>query len=315
MAEITNPTVSPTTVLLDKAKTVTANYAIQYFVTCGQSGVGSDFSGIVVTVDGVDYTRSGLPVSFWWDQGSTHTFSYQSPLVVTPDAKQYAWSSTSGLSSQQSESITLANYGSITGNYKAQYKLSVTSPFGSPNPITGWFDSGASITASVTSPASGPTGTQYVCAGWTGSGSVPASGTGSSVTFAITSPSSITWAWKTQYYLAVRTLPSGVATIPGQGWYYASTSVPLSAPSVTGYNFQYWDVDGTAQGANVTSITVTMNAPHTATAHYSRPASAPVGGRTISFFKSPSTSLVSMYVVLIALFSAVLILTRRKRKW
>ena len=314
MAEITDPMASPTTVFMDKAKTVTANYVIQYFVTFNQSGVGSDFLGTVVTVDGVDYTRSGLPVSFWWDQGSTHTFSYQSPLVVTPDAKQYAWFSTSGLSSQQSESITLTTYGSITGNYKAQYKLSVTSPFGSPNPVSGWFDSGASITASVTSPVPGPTGTQYVCIGWTGSGSVPASGTGSSVTFTITSPSSITWAWKTQYYLAVRTIPSGVVTIPGEGWYDASTSVPLSAPSVTGYNFQYWDVDGTAQGANITSITVTMNAPHAATAHYSRPATAPVGGRSISFLRSTPTSLISIYVLLIALFSAVLILTRRKRK-
>jgi hypothetical protein len=314
MVEITNPNVSPTTVLMDKAKTVTANYTIQYFVTFGQSGVGSDFTGTVVTVDGVNYIRSGLPVSFWWDQDSTHIFAFQSPLVVTPDAKQYLWSSTSGLSSQQSESITLTTYGSITGNYMTQYKFSVTSPFGSPNPASGWFDSGTSVTASVTSPASGPTGTQYVCTGWTGSGSVPASGTGSSVTFTITSPSSITWAWKTQYYLTVRTVPSGVATIPGEGWYDTSTSVPLSAPSVSGYNFQYWDVDGNAQGANVTSITITMNAPHSATAHYLRLATAPVGGHSISFLKPASTSMMSIYVVLVALFSAVTILTRRKRK-
>jgi hypothetical protein len=131
----------------------------------------------------------------------------------------------------------------------------------------------------------------------------------------MTSPSTITWTWKTQYYLTVRTLPSGVAAIPGEGWYDVSASVLLSAPSATGYNFQYWDVDGTIQGANVTSITVTLNAAHMATAHYSRSASAPVGGRTVSFFRPTPTSLISIYVALVAMFGAVMILTRRKRKW
>jgi len=294
-------------------KTVTVNYTIQYFVTFNQSGVDSDFTGTTITVDGVNYPRFGLPVSFWWDRGSTHIFSYGSPLVVTSDAKMYVWFNTSGLSSQRSESITLTTYGSVTGNYETQYYLTVVSAFDSPNPLSGWFDSGASITAYVMSPASGPTGTQYVCTGWTGSGSVPASGTVSSVTFTIMSPSSITWAWKTQYYLTVRTLPPGIASIPGEGWYDTSMSAPLSAPSVSGYNFQYWDVDGNALGGNVTSMTVTMNAPHTATAHYSKPA-APVGGRTISFFKATPTSLISVYVLLIALFSAILILTGRKKK-
>ncbi len=313
MAEITDPTISPTSVLMDKAKTVSACYAVQDFVTFAQSGVGSDFSGTVVTVDGVIYARSGLPVSFWWDQGSAHVFSYVSPLVVTPDAKQYAWSNTAGLSSQQSESLTLTTYGSITGNYKTQYRLSVTSPFGSPSPISGWFDSGTSITTHVTSPESGPAGTQYVCTGWTGSGSAPASGTGSSMAFTITSPSSITWTWKTQYYLVVRTSPTGVATILGEGWYDTLSNVPLSAPSALGYDFQYWNVDGSPQGTGVTSITVTMNAPRTAIVLYSSASIAPVGGRSMAFSES-SPFLASIYVSLIAFFSAALILTRRKRR-
>jgi hypothetical protein len=66
----------------------------------------------------------------------------------------------------------------------------------------------------------------------------------------------------------VRTDPSGIATIPGEGWYNASKSVSLTAPSVSGYTFLNWDVDGASQGSGVSSITVNMNAPHTATAHY-----------------------------------------------
>lgn len=42
----------------------------------------------------------------------------------------------------------------------------------------------------------------------------------------------------------------------------------LTAQTVTGYTFNYWDVDGTSQGNGVNPVTVNMNAPHTATAHY-----------------------------------------------
>jgi hypothetical protein len=46
--------------------------------------------------------------------------------------------------------------------------------------------------------------------------------------------------------------------------------VSLTAPQVSGYSFAYWDVDGAQQTAGASSITVTMNAPHTATAHYTK---------------------------------------------
>jgi hypothetical protein len=95
-----------------------------------------------------------------------------------------------------------------------QYYLTVTSPYGSPAPQSGWFDPETSITESVSSPVSGGLGIQYVCTGWTGTGSVPASGVSVSVTFAITANSTITWNWKTQYQ--VKFDQSGVASgFPG----------------------------------------------------------------------------------------------------
>jgi hypothetical protein len=270
MPEISNPLATPTTVLVDKAKTVTATYAWQYYVTFSQTGVGSDFTGTVVIIDGWNYTVASLPTSldFWWDNSTVHTFAFQSPLVAVANTKGYRWISTTGLSTSQVATLTILTSGSVTGNYKTQYYLTVTSLYGSPTPASGWFDDGASVTASVTSPASGPTGTQFVCTGWSGTGSVPSSGSGTTITFAITQASAITWNWKTQYYLTVKTDPLGLATIPGQGWYdAASTSASLNAPSVTGWNFSNWDVDGTPQGT-ANPITVNMNAAHTATAHY-----------------------------------------------
>jgi hypothetical protein len=71
-----------------------------------------------------------------------------------------------------------------------------------------------------------------------------------------------------QYYLVIRVVPSGVAVIPGEGWYNVSTIVLLTAPDVNGYEFLHWNVDGILQGDNLDSISVKMDKPHTATATY-----------------------------------------------
>ena len=268
MPEIADPTRSPTEVLMDKAKTVTANYVIQYVVSFDKTGVGPEFTGNIVAVDGLEHNVSSLPVSLWWDKDSNHDFAYHSPLAAIPNIKQYAWASTSGPWPIQGGTITVTTNGNVVGNYKTQYFLTVSSPYGSPTPTSGWFDNGANIVASVTTPWTGPTDTRYACIGWTGTGSVPPSGGGPPATFTITQASSITWNWKTQYYLAVKTNPPGIATIPGEDWYDASATATLTAPPVTNYQFSYWDVDGTSRGNGVNPITVTMNAPHTATAHY-----------------------------------------------
>ncbi len=76
------------------------------------------------------------------------------------------------------------------------------------------------------------------------------------------------------YYLNVETDPIGVATIQGTGCYNESDTVQLTSQDyaniTTGsrYRFEYWDVDGISQGAGVNPITVSMNANHATTAHY-----------------------------------------------
>ncbi|MEM2971066.1 MAG: PKD domain-containing protein [Candidatus Bathyarchaeia archaeon] len=273
---------------------VIGNYKTQFEITFDQSGVNSDFAGTVLIVDGIEYSVGTLPVSFWWDSESVHDFAFQSPLVVAVNSKQYVWTSTTGSSTLQSGSITVSASGSVVGNYKTQYYLTVSSPYGSPTPTSGWFDDGTPITASVTSPVSGPTGTRYVCTGWTGTGSVPASGTGTTVNFIITQPSSITWNWKTQYLLTVVTDPSGLSPQPTRNplgeagpvnswWYDSGTSVTLTAQTVSEYTFNHWDVDGVSKGSGVNPTMVVMDAPHTATAHYTQ-----IQPLTVSI--SPSTA-------------------------
>ncbi len=104
-------------------------------------------------MDLVNYNGSQLPVTFWLDNGTSHSFAFQSPLVVTANDKQYVWTSTTGMVTSQSGTLLVSSFGSIVGNYKTQYYFASSSPYGSPTPANGWFDSGASITTSVGSPA------------------------------------------------------------------------------------------------------------------------------------------------------------------
>jgi len=77
-----------------------------------------------------------------------------------------------------------------------------------------------------------------------------------------------------EYFLMVKTEPTLIITIQGEGWYEENTTVSLTAPLVivvsngVRYSFSYWDVDGfsTSKGANL--VNVFMDANHIATAHY-----------------------------------------------
>lgn len=89
----------------------------QYQITFDQTSVGSDFTGTVVSIDGINYAVSDLPKVFQWDNGTSHNFIFQSPLVVGSAAKEYDWTSTNGLSVLQSDSITVTSTGNVTGNY------------------------------------------------------------------------------------------------------------------------------------------------------------------------------------------------------
>jgi hypothetical protein len=141
-------------IIVSGPTTITGNYVTDYAIedkyqiTFDQLGIGGDYAGTVVIIDGENYGISQLPVSFWWDANSTHNFAYQSPLIVSSNVKQYVWVSTTGLSSSQGGSLTITTPGNVIGNYKTQCYLNletnppaITIPSGS-----GWYDSGTNAT-------------------------------------------------------------------------------------------------------------------------------------------------------------------------
>jgi hypothetical protein len=85
----------------------------------------------------------------------------------------------------------------------------------------------------------------------------------------VSSSTTYTVSWQYKYQLTIAVNPPGAGTTnpTGSPWYNSGTAVQVSQSSLTGYVFDYWNLDGTNVGTNQ-PYTVTMNAPHALTAYY-----------------------------------------------
>jgi hypothetical protein len=282
ITEITDPSATSTTVLMDKAKTVTANYVVQYKVTFDQTGVGSDFAETVVTIDGTNYVLSNtntLPASFWWDDQSYHSFDFKSPLVVSANVKRYVWDTTSGLSSLQSDnSFQVSGSGTITGIYKTQWYVTfdqsgVGSDFsGTVVTVDGtdydksgqsfWWYAQSTHSFAFQSSLLVNGGKRYVWDATSGLSSAQ-----SDSAFKVTESGSIIGNYKTQYLLTVSTNPADLSPQPtvtlvsgyyaGGGWYEAGSVVSIDPDSPAGYTFDHWVINGVSSGSGK-PLSVTM---------------------------------------------------------
>jgi hypothetical protein len=118
-------------------------------ITFSANGLGSDAQGTVLTVDGVPYSYTSLPVSITVPYGSTVSYSWTSPVPGAAGV-QYTWVSTSGLATAQSGSFTATQPGSVTATYQKQVQITVEYTSGSApgevtiyNPYVGTITSGS----------------------------------------------------------------------------------------------------------------------------------------------------------------------------
>jgi len=84
------------------------------------SGVGSDASGTIITIDGTGYSYSHLPKSFTWTVGSTHSVS-ATITVPTGSGKRYfwtGWTNGDGLSGPSGTYTVPSSSQTVTANYK-----------------------------------------------------------------------------------------------------------------------------------------------------------------------------------------------------
>ncbi len=90
-----------------------------------------DFKGKVLDVDSVDIEFSDLPKSFVWRAGSIHSYKFVSVLSLSSGDK-LLWESTSGLSTSQSDALTVKKEGVIAASYGGTF----SSPNASLYPLT-----------------------------------------------------------------------------------------------------------------------------------------------------------------------------------
>jgi hypothetical protein len=208
----------------------------------------------------------------WCKANSTVTISATPPNTSWPSGERYEWYGWNGPFAGNRTQVTVDSPLNETAIWKHMCSLTTISSHNSSTPLDEWFEVGAAVNTSVTSPLPGASGVQYMCTGWFGTGSVPASGTSTKAVFVIERPSRISWNWKTQYHLSIRTDPVGVSLIfnvslPGP-WYDSGTSVTCTAQQVNGYTFDHWTVGGASWDKGVNPIIFTVDASYEVIAYY-----------------------------------------------
>ena len=180
-------------ITMNTAVTSTASWQAQCQVTFAQSGLDSSAQGNIVSAAGNGEAYGALPYAVWVNSGSQVSFSWTATVSSSTTGKQFILSSSS-----QTSPYTVTAAATITGVYGIQFYLTVTSTHGSPSG-QGWYNTGASASFAVSSPAAGVSGTQYVFSAWTGTGSGSYSGSTASNSVTMNNPITEAGSWTTQY--------------------------------------------------------------------------------------------------------------------
>jgi hypothetical protein len=134
----------------------------------------------------------------------------------------------------------------------------------------GSYTSGSSASFSVTqNTVQVSSNTRYVFDHWSGD----YTGTGTSASVTVNNAMTVTAVYDLQYYLTVNAQPSNAPAPQGGGWFNSGDTATVQnsgqtvGDSASRLNFQGWSVDGAAPQSGST-LSLVMNAPHTATAVY-----------------------------------------------
>lgn len=248
---------------VNAATTLTAEYQIQHEL-------------IIAANAGMTNPSLGM---HWVNAGSTFSINATAPdLVFSSAQEQYVllrWNGTGdGSYSGAANSGVITMNGPIneTAIWRHEYYMAVYSLYGLPSVTSNWFDAEAVITVSVAPQALEPADTQHICIGWTQTGNVIAAGNGSAANVTVSGPSTLTWNWKTQYHIYVYTEPAGLYPQPAASssgpWYDNGTILIFTAQNVSGKVFDYWTVDDVNYDRGFNPISLSVDGPHRATAHY-----------------------------------------------
>ena len=158
-------------------------------------------TGVTVTIDGVAYDSSQLPLNLIWTVGSTHDLRVQ-PVAEDGLGVRYVFVQWSDGSESASRNVKVTQSATYVAKLKVEYLLTVNSPYGNPEG-TGWREKGSLATFSVASPSHaegllGVLGGKYVFDHWSGDSTV----TTSSASVVMDGPKTVTAEWRTDNTMA-----------------------------------------------------------------------------------------------------------------
>jgi Galactose oxidase, central domain/Divergent InlB B-repeat domain len=260
--------------------TVTATYKAQYLQTFAQTGLGADATGTVVIVDGDAKLSGDLSFSTFVDDGAAVSYSFTDPITSSVDGKRYRRNSVTG----PAASYTVSTANIITGNYVAQWQLTLTVTAGVPGGLSHigggatatFYDNGTLLSLSATTPIADGVGKRWQFVNWTGDVSSPPN-TNNPVSVTMDQARSIDATYAPQYRLSLAItagVPGGLSRITGGtdgDFYNEGTVLSLAAetPVADGmgkqWRFANWS-GGTTGSA--TPVSVTMDTAKSVTANY-----------------------------------------------
>lgn len=265
------------------ATTITGNYIVQWAQTFTQSGLDTDATGTVVTVDGTPKVFTDLPFTTFVDAGATVAYNYTSSVTSSATGKKYRLDSISG----PATGYVAGSANTLTGNYKGQYQLTLAITPGVPNALTNiggatsgaFYDEGTVLTLAATTPVNDGAGKQWRFDNWTGDvTSSPSSA--NPVSVAMNAPKSVTANYVLQWQLTLAItagVPGGTTSITGglNGTFYdtgtaltLTAQTPVSDGTAKRWRFDNWTGDVVPSPTGVDPVGVTMTAPKSVTANY-----------------------------------------------
>ena len=193
-------TSQPVSGTITAAATIDFSYSHQYDLQFAQSGLDSSAQGTIVTVTiganpAVNVVFGDFTKNFGFiDAGTTIAYTFTSPVPSSNTGEQFVLTTPDA---SPASGFSLGSSTTVTGTYKTQYYLTVNSAYDTPGGA-GWYDSGSTAYATLTSGTVSGAGTQYVFTGWSGD----ATGTGlTSDAITMNAAKTATANWKTQYDL------------------------------------------------------------------------------------------------------------------
>ncbi len=214
------------TIVMDSERTVALHYRTEYSVVFEQAGSSE---AIYVTIDGTQLVDA-LPQSLWIPRDSVITFSYPSPVADAVGTTRYVLIGMSGNTTDSS--VTIGAPTTITGYYKTQYYLDVTTdPAGLDSPQhSGWYDEGTFAELMVETPTGGDgVSTRYRFGHWTGPGIVDE--TSRLTQILMDSPKQAIAHYVRQFKLTVASDHGSPAPSVGEHWYDEGEAITVSVGS------------------------------------------------------------------------------------